>query len=596
MKVLTLRNITLILSIFLFLIVLQITGRLALNTIERETKVNIRNELISVLSTTHESVYIWFEQRIKDIEELVKTDIVLESARILLDPNISLDVKNRAQSDLRQHMERHLKKHEDLGIFIISPDYMNVASMRDSNLGQYNLIADQRPEIMERVFGGETCFVPTILSDVPIRNLSNVNNREPTLFIATPIIDRGEIIGVFTLRLDPVKTFTRIINLGRIGESGETYAFDDKGTLITSSRFDHMLKSVGLISPNQTAILNLKIKDPGKNLLQDPGRLPNMEERPLTIMARSAISGESAVNIDGYRDYRGVPVYGAWLWDEVLGFGLTTEMDVDEALGPYSVTRRVILIVLISIAVISILFLIVLIVVQNLNEAKLKALNNQLEERVKIRTHDLQLAQDQLLELNRKLEGMATIDSLTGLANRRSFDKFIEQEWNRCLRDKKHLTVAIADIDFFKKLNDNYGHQVGDECLKQIGFVFRNNRFITRPGDLIGRYGGEEFAFVFSNTSNEDAKLILEKVLNSIRDENIPHEYTAVEGEKRVTISIGYFSEVPNADDSAETYISRADEALYHAKKSGRNRLSFYCNFTSCESCTSPCKFFNRDN
>lgn len=593
---LSLRNLTLIISIILFLIVILITGRLALNTIERETKVNIRNELISVLSTTHESVYIWFEQRIKDIEELVQTDIVLSSARVLLDPDNSVEMRDLAQKELRLHMDRYLQKHEDLGIFIISPDYINVASMRDSNLGQFNLIADQRLEIIQRVFSGETCFVPTIQSDVPIRSLSNVNNREPTLFIATPIIDRGDIIGVFTLRLDPEKTFTRIINLGRIGESGETYAFDDKGTLLTSSRFEHMLKSVGLINPNQSAILNLKIKDPGKNLLLDPGRLPNMEERPLTVMARSAIAGESAVDIDGYRDYRGVPVYGAWLWDEVLGFGLTTEMDVDEALGPYSVTRRVILIVLIFIVIISVLFLIALIVVQNLNEAKLKELNNQLEERVRIRTTDLQLAQDQLLELNRKLESMATIDSLTGLANRRSFDKFIEHEWNRCLRDKKQLTVAIADIDYFKKLNDNYGHQVGDECLKQIGFVFRNNRFINRPGDLIGRYGGEEFAFIFSNTSNQDAKVILEKVLESVREENIPHEYTGVKGEKRVTISIGYFSEVPNAEDSAEIYLSRADEALYHSKKSGRNRLSFYCNFTSCENCTSPCKFFNKES
>ncbi|MGL1892605.1 MAG: GGDEF domain-containing protein [Spirochaetaceae bacterium] len=584
----------LILFFTLFILLLISTGYFALEKIKNETKINIRSSLITVLATTHESIYIWLDYRTKDIEEIVSNKkIKAITSELLKLEDYSKLHSNPSIIELREHMRPILEKNSDLGIFIISPDNISIASMRDSNLGLKNIISTDRPNILKDVFKGETKLVPTIQSDVVLNSEINTDFKKstPTIFIATPIIIDNKIVAAFTLRLDPAKAFTKIISLGNIGRSGETYAFDNNATLITDIRFPSALRSKGLLKPNEKAILNMRILDPGVNLIRDSESYPTLDDKNLTVMAKSATSGKSEVNIEGYNDYRGVPVYGAWLWDENLGIGITTEIDIDEAMKPYQVTKKVLISVLISIGIITIIFFIYLIYMQRYNERSLRILNNKLEEKVKVRTLDLEEAKSELLNLNRELQNIATTDALTGLANRRNFDSFSHNEWNRCLRNKTYMTLAILDIDFFKKLNDTYGHQFGDECLKRLGFLLKNNRFVSRPGDLIARYGGEEFVFVFSGTTKEDAYIILKKVIDSIKIEAIPHKTSEVLNSDIMTVSIGYYSEVPNDKVSLDELISRADESLYIAKKNGRNRIEYYCDHKKCSDCTGCSKY-----
>ncbi|MHC4872109.1 MAG: GGDEF domain-containing response regulator [Planctomycetota bacterium] len=164
------------------------------------------------------------------------------------------------------------------------------------------------------------------------------------------------------------------------------------------------------------------------------------------------------------------------------------------------------------------------------------------------------------------LEKQATIDVLTGLDNRRSFNKRYKDEWLRAIREKSPLSVAIADIDFFKKINDNYGHIEGDRILSETAKCLKKT--LQRPGDFIARYGGEEFILILPNTDNP--LNICKKLHLAVINLKLPHPGP----QKNVTISIGAATCKPqNSKESGEKLLDIADKELYKAKTNGRNRI-----------------------
>lgn len=166
---------------------------------------------------------------------------------------------------------------------------------------------------------------------------------------------------------------------------------------------------------------------------------------------------------------------------------------------------------------------------------------------------------------------LSLTDGLTKMPNRRSFDKFIEAELQRCARSHFPISLAMIDVDHFKLLNDRYGHLAGDDCLVKIGAVLNN--IGKRPGDLCARYGGEEFAYVFGNTTQEQALVVIAKLLESIRDLNIPNEDSFAS--PTVTVSIGLATIFPVMTTGKLALIEAADQKLYAAKNQGRNRVVF---------------------
>lgn len=160
------------------------------------------------------------------------------------------------------------------------------------------------------------------------------------------------------------------------------------------------------------------------------------------------------------------------------------------------------------------------------------------------------------------LQAMVHTDSLTGLLNRRAFDQAFKRELQRCHGRKKSLALLLIDIDSFKAVNDNYGHLAGDEVIRQIAGVMRDN---LRPGDLVGRYGGEEYVMVLCGATAENAEFFAEKLRMEVSGLlGLPHDI-------EVTISVGIA--LYRDGDSSETLIKRSDDALYSAKRSGRNRV-----------------------
>ncbi|RMH77797.1 MAG: PAS domain S-box protein [Cyanobacteria bacterium J007] len=192
---------------------------------------------------------------------------------------------------------------------------------------------------------------------------------------------------------------------------------------------------------------------------------------------------------------------------------------------------------------------------------------SQLASQVGIATQQSQLYED-LKVANGELQRLATLDGLTQLANRRRFDEYLEQEWRRLAREREPLSLIMADIDFFKSYNDTYGHQAGDECLKQVARTIAAT--VKRPADVVARYGGEEFAVILPKTNLQGAEWLARRICDRVRGLQLPHSGSAIES--WVTLSLGTATCIPTADGSANLLVAHADRALYEAKLRGRNR------------------------
>ncbi|HAX76651.1 MAG TPA: GGDEF domain-containing protein [Cyanobacteria bacterium UBA11372] len=177
-----------------------------------------------------------------------------------------------------------------------------------------------------------------------------------------------------------------------------------------------------------------------------------------------------------------------------------------------------------------------------------------------------------LAKANRELQFLAAVDSLTQVANRRKFDEYLNIKWREMAREKAPLSLILCDIDFFKRYNDTYGHQAGDVCLQQVASALIGAA--KRPEDLVARYGGEEFAAILPHTDSAGAIHVAEKMRVAVKELEIPHADSAVN--RYVTISLGVGSAIPHLESSPEELIAAADQALYHAKESGRDRYAFY--------------------
>ena len=179
----------------------------------------------------------------------------------------------------------------------------------------------------------------------------------------------------------------------------------------------------------------------------------------------------------------------------------------------------------------------------------------------------------QKLELaNQELSQQAAIDSLTKIANRRQFDRYIALEWKRCAREKHPLSLIICDLDYFKLYNDVYGHQAGDLCLTAVAQAMV--KVTKRPADLVARYGGEEFAIILPNTNILGAKYLAEQVRFQIEALKIAHVDSKIND--YVTLSLGVACCIPDRHLKLATLIEAADKGLYQAKEMGRNRVCIF--------------------
>jgi diguanylate cyclase (GGDEF)-like protein len=181
---------------------------------------------------------------------------------------------------------------------------------------------------------------------------------------------------------------------------------------------------------------------------------------------------------------------------------------------------------------------------------------------------EVRIANDRLNESNVQLEGQATTDALTGVANRRAFDKALAAEWRRSERAQRPVSLLIVDIDRFKLYNDSFGHQAGDKCLRSIATAMSQS--VRESTDLVARYGGEEFAVILPDTDAASGLVVAEKIRAIVFSLGIDR---AKGDPNPVTVSVGLATQIPAGNAEPSALVAAADEALYAAKDTGRNRV-----------------------
>ena len=404
----------------IFVVLVSSIGWFALERINEKILRDVNRNLANALVTAADRLNIWVQLRTGVLKHITLNSVLIRQTEELL--AVAANPESLLNSAELKNIRDTLSKSQSdmgLGFFVIDQGGISVASARDSNIGTRNLISIQRPELLDRVFAGEAVFIPPIYSDVTIGDRSIENTT--SLFIAVPIQgNSGDIIAALTMRLDPAEGFSRVLRLSGVGESGKSYVFDQTGLLMSSSRFESELRGIGLLSEGESSILNIQVRDPGGDMTEGFRSDSPRAEQPLTLVAERAIAASAGagsrrspvqIEMKGYRDYRGVPVFGAWVWDGELGMGLTSEVDVAEAMSTFTIVRLTamgVFGVTLFLALGGIVF--VLVMGERTNKALLHA-RDELEDRVEKRTKDLRKANKQTeMILENATNGILTID------------------------------------------------------------------------------------------------------------------------------------------------------------------------------------------
>ena len=324
------------------LLLMATSAYMVIKLVEERYQAYLHNELFTVLQGVTKSIHIWSREQRLQVQSLARNAHVLEITKELLSTPRERETLLAApgQKELRHEMHSYLESGFYEGYFIIAPDNVSLASSRDANVGTSNLLV-RYPKLLLDIWNGETRLTPIQRSDVPLkRGTEMAASGNETMFVATPIRDeKGSVIALLTLRINPYNTLFPILEQARIGETGDSYAFDPYGTLLSRSRYENELVRSGILEPGQSSASNLLLVDPGVDLTKTSGDRPAGKELPLTRMAASATQGETAIDLEGYRNFLGVPVIGAWKWDDELSFGFAVEQHRSEAYAVFHFMR-----------------------------------------------------------------------------------------------------------------------------------------------------------------------------------------------------------------------------------------------------------------
>ena len=397
-------------ALFVVILIVVLTGLTINYTLQqnkRETITHMQESLTVTLQSVVQQMDNWVEERFDFLQQLGQnTQLVGISERLLTLSTTPDSLKKSTElAELRQFFTQWEKKFGRTGFFVINPQMINIASARDSNIGIRNLIAEQRPDLLKKAFDGDAVFIPPIVSDLD--EDKTCGQQCMSMFFAVPIKNsQDEVIAVLTQRLAFDSGLSDIFRFGRIGSSGESYAFDGTGLLASESRFREHLIKAGLLQPEQQEAGTIKIRDPGGNILQGYQPLKD-EPQALTQMAGELISlskkgfgkhhSKVYSNVEGYSDYRGVPVFGVGLWDFDLGIGITSEIDEEEALVRFYRLRTSLLAIA---GILLLLFISAIVFTLTLASRAAQAMGrsrNELETLVDDRTRELKSSQKSLL-------------------------------------------------------------------------------------------------------------------------------------------------------------------------------------------------------
>lgn len=355
-------------SIILMLVVLSIlVAAFALKSIRHSARVHVASMLEQTINTTYGMMQFWEIEQRRRVENWAQNPELASLAQTLVQsPHARAALQRHpAQARLRTLLAPGMRQHSYDAYFLISPDQVSIASMHDMNLGEINPLSVMRlpnrlpnrlqaarDDILQRVFSGETVLSLAQVSDLPAGNTQQAK-RVAMMFVLAPVRGPdGNILAALAFSIRPENDFSRFARMGRSGKSAEAYLINSEARMLTESRFEQELYRVGLLQAGQSSMLNLRLLDPGTNLLDEPGLPSDYTSRPMTLMASEVAKGKSGMNLEGYRGYLGVPVVGAWHWYADRDYAVVAELDVDEAYGLFDDMRTMLFSVLLAMIVV----------------------------------------------------------------------------------------------------------------------------------------------------------------------------------------------------------------------------------------------------
>ncbi len=346
-----------LLAVAIFLVLAFAIAFHGLGGMERQLRQEVGDMLTTINRSVSQSLQMRLQSREREIRHMTRDPELRRLAQQLAaQAHEAAALRGSPVLErIRTLLQPDLEDMGATGLYIVMADRRIVASMQDRELGQRSQIAVWNPRLFERALAGETLFIPPVYDETLLPDDQvNQANPAPAMFLVTPLVDdAGQFVALLALQFDPRSLLTPIAQAARTGRTGETYAFDRDARMLTPSRFADALEPLAAYYRGQPDMIGRRVRDPGGNLLE--GYRPSAERQhwPLTRMASAALRGESGLDKEGYRDYRGVPVIGAWTWLERTGVGLATEVDLQDALASYRAMRNQVLGSLLGIALLA---------------------------------------------------------------------------------------------------------------------------------------------------------------------------------------------------------------------------------------------------
>ncbi len=319
--------------------------------IESTIKTNVGSGLQTLLTLETQMLQKWFAVQESAAQALANDAAVRETAyRMLASDDHDVSMPGGTSSlhqDLASELGPAMTAHHYAGYLLVDKTMRIVSSSNVGLVGEQ--LSAEIEAVLQRGMDGESFVSPPLTSSSIIERAGeNPWNGAPTMFVCAPVRDQSfQVVGVLALQILPEREFTPILQLGQVGESGETYAFNAEGMMVSNSRFEEELILLGLLPDHDgsQSILQLSVRDPGGDMTK--GYRPDVRrsQLPLTRMAASAIDGNSGLDVDGYRDYRGVTVIGAWTWMPKYKIGVAIEVNSSQAFRPIVILQRTFLII-----------------------------------------------------------------------------------------------------------------------------------------------------------------------------------------------------------------------------------------------------------
>ena len=336
-------------------IVLSIAGYVVSSSINRTMRNSLKSELTTLLSVERAMLEKWFKVQETNVltlandQQVRRTVVQLIAASKLpvSSSGTTIDSKSSIENDpsatelqavLKDELEASMSSHDFIDFVLADKQQRIIAARGPELIGK---TIPQFEKLFTKALEAEPIVSVPFLSLVMLQDRTGrMRTETPTMFVCAPVRnDNLQVVAVLAMRIRPEREFTEILQLGRLGETGETYAVDQQGLLVSNSRFDEQLILLGMLPDQEDSksILRVQVRDPGGDLTEGFRPKVRRAEMPLTTICAAVVSGTSGVNLDRYRGYRGVPKVGAWTWLPKYNLGLITEIDAAEAFHPLSI-------------------------------------------------------------------------------------------------------------------------------------------------------------------------------------------------------------------------------------------------------------------